>query len=50
MGRLKDGNVELCGLIVVIEKFLFSFFLGGNKAVEVKENLKKILAKFLALC
>ena len=49
-------NCELCRLLIVINKFLFSFFFNPNyiiieiKEIKVKKNIKKISAKFLALC
>ena len=40
-GRLKDGNIELCTLFIVINKFLN---YQKNKEIKVKKNIKKISA------
>ena len=39
MERLKDGNVELCRLFTVINKFLT---IKENKEIKAKKNIEKI--------
>ena len=46
MERSENGNIEICRLLVVKNKFLT---IKENKETKVKKNIKKISHKLLAL-